>query len=289
MNRIPKKFETSYVFNDLMTSIFSLLIQNENIEKLNNNTQLPYLFTNKPIPLTFNYLLKENKCSDISSKISWLINSNKIPTSFSYNYKLISNTIDNSTLLIFQIEITNPNKIEDNLAKKVINSCNKICIEMINNLEYLLQEKNTNIYQYESDIISSSKKEIWNTLKKLNLYLKINKKIKNYKIEGNFEVGTKITIVFFDDNSYQFLISYLDTDINKKKWEIEIIPLENELERQAIRWCLIEISKDKCFIYVYHIFKELPSSEILKELKIKKKNMINILKNFIENKEINFK
>jgi hypothetical protein len=122
MKRIPKKFETSYVFNDLMTSIFSLLIQIENIEKLNNNTQLPYLFTNKPIPLTFNYLLKENKCSDISSKISWLINSNKIPTSFSYNYKLISNTIDNSTLLIFQIEITNPNKIEDNLAKKVINA-----------------------------------------------------------------------------------------------------------------------------------------------------------------------
>jgi hypothetical protein len=56
MKRIPKKFETSYVFNDLMTSIFSLLIQIENIEKLNNNTQLPYLFTNKPITLTFNYL-----------------------------------------------------------------------------------------------------------------------------------------------------------------------------------------------------------------------------------------
>ena len=286
MNRIPKKFETSYVFNDLMTSIFSLLIQNENIEKLNSNTQLPYLFTNKPIPLTFNYLLKKNKCSDISSKISWLINSNKIPTSFSYNYKLISNTIDNSTLLIFQIEITNPNKIENNLAIKVINSCNKICIEMINNIEYLIQEINNKIYQYESDIINSSKEEIWNTFKNLNHYLKINKKIKNYIIEGNnLEIGTKITVIFIDNTSVKYLISYLNNDNNKKKWEIEVIPLENELEKQAIRLCLIEISKEKCFIYIYHVFNEMPSLEVMKELELKKKNMITIIKNFLENKE----
>ena len=286
MKRIPKKFETSYVFKDLMTSIFSLLIQNENIEKLNNNTQLPYLFTNKPIPIKFKYLLKEKKCSDINSKISWLINSNQIPTSFSYNYKLISNTIDNSTLLIFQIEITNPNKIENNLAIKVINSCNKICIEMINNIEYLIQEINNKIYQYESDIINSSKEEIWNTFKNLNHYLKINKKIKNYIIEGNnFRIGTKITVFFIDNTSVKYLISYLNNDNNKKKWEIEVIPLENELEKQAIRLCLIEISKEKCFIYIYHVFNEMPSLEVMKELELKKKNMITIIKNFLENKE----
>lgn len=286
MKRIPKKFETSYVFKDLMTSIFSLLIQNENIEKLNNNTQLPYLFTNKPIPIKFKYLLKEKKCSDINSKISWLINSNQIPTSFSYNYKLISNTIDNSTLLIFQIEITNPNKIENNLAIKVINSCNKICIEMINNIEYLIQEINNKIYQYESDIINSSKEEIWNTFKNLNHYLKINKKIKNYIIEGNnLEIGTKITVIFIDNTSVKYLISYLNNDNNKKKWEIEVIPLENELEKQAIRLCLIEISKEKCFIYIYHVFNEMPSLEVMKELELKKKNMITIIKNFLENKE----
>jgi len=286
MKRIPKKFETSYVFKDLMTSIFSLLIQNENIEKLNNNTQLPYLFTNKPIPIKFKYLLKEKKCSDINSKISWLINSNQIPTSFSYNYKLISNTIDNSTLLIFQIEITNPNKIENNLAIKVINSCNKICIEMINNIEYLIQEINNKIYQYESDIINSSKEEIWNTFKNLNHYLKINKKIKNYIIEGNnLGIGTKITVIFIDNTSVKYLISYLNNDNNKKKWEIEVIPLENELEKQAIRLCLIEISKEKCFIYIYHVFNEMPSLEVMKELELKKKNMITIIKNFLENKE----
>ena len=286
MKRIPKKFETSYVFKDIMTSIFSLLIQNENIEKLNNNTQLPYLFTNKPIPIKFKYLLKEKKCSDINSKISWLINSNQIPTSFSYNYKLISNTIDNSTLLIFQIEITNPNKIENNLAIKVINSCNKICIEMINNIEYLIQEINNKIYQYESDIINSSKEEIWNTFKNLNHYLKINKKIKNYIIEGNnFRIGTKITVFFIDNTSVKYLISYLNNDNNKKKWEIEVIPLENELEKQAIRLCLIEISKEKCFIYIYHVFNEMPSLEVMKELELKKKNMITIIKNFLENKE----
>ena len=47
MKRIPKKFETSYVFKDIITNIYSLLILNENIERLNNKTQLPFLFTDK--------------------------------------------------------------------------------------------------------------------------------------------------------------------------------------------------------------------------------------------------
>ena len=136
MKGMIKKFETSYVFHDTISRISSLLTNQENIEKINKKTQLPYLFTDKPYPMIFTYLLKENSCSEISSIISWIINSKEIPTSFTYIFTLSSNTIDNSTLLIFEIIINNPKKIEDKLKLKVVNCCNKICIEIF--LKYVI-------------------------------------------------------------------------------------------------------------------------------------------------------
>ncbi len=287
MKGIPKKFETSYVFNDSVSRISLLLTQNENIEKINKKTQLPYLFTDKPTPIQFNYILSENSSSDVSSLISWNINSKEIPTPILYNFNLSSNTIDNSTLLIFQLIIVYPNKIEDNLKNKVINSCNKICIEMINNIDILLQENNSIIFQFESDIINSSKETIWNELKNIHEYLKQNNKIKDFKIVGNFDIGTKITISFNEKETFNFIISYISNDKDKKKWELEFTPIETVLEKIFIRWCIIEISNDKSFVYVYHIFKEKPSIEILNEIKFKKSKIISIIKNFVENKVIN--
>ena len=290
MKGIPKKFETSYVYNDSISRISLLLTQNENIEKINKKTQLSYLFTDKPKPIQFNYILIENSSSDISSEISWNINSNEIPTPILYNFKLLSNTIDNSTLLIFQLIIVYPSKIGDNLKNKIINSCNKICIEMINNIDILLQENNSIIFQFESDIINSSKETIWNELKQINEYLKKQNKIKDYKIDGNWDIGTKITVIFNEKETFNFIISYISNDKDKKKWEFEFTPIENVLEKVFIRWSIIEISKDKSFICVEHIFKEMPSIEILNELKLKKTKIISIIKNYIEKKNnINYK
>ena len=285
MKGIPKKFETSYAFNDTISRISLLLTQNENIEKINKKTQLPYIFTDKPKPIQFNYNLAENSSSDISSQISWNINSKEIPTPILYNFNLSSNTIDNSTLLIFQLIIVYPNKIEDNLKNKVINSCNKICIEMINNIEILLQENNYIIYQFESDIINSSKETIWNELQNIIEYLKQRNKIKDYKINGTFGLGTTITIQFNEIETFNFIISYISNEKDNAKWEFEFTPIENVLEKVSIRWCIIEISKDKSFIYVYQIFKEMPSKEILNEIKFKKSKIISLIKNFLENKK----
>ncbi len=286
MKGMIKKFETSYVFHDTISRISSLLTIQENIEKINKKTQLPYIFTDKPYPVIFTYLLKENSCSEITSIISWIINSKEIPTSFTYIFTLSLNTIDNSTLLIFEIIINNPKKIEDKLKLKVVNCCNKICIEMINNIDILLQISNTDIFQYESDIINSSKEIIWNELKKINEHLKRGKKILDYKIEGNWEIGTKIFVKLSEDESYNFILTYIQNDINKKKWEIEISTLEKSLEKQAIRWCILEVSKNKSFIYVYHIFKELPPLEIMNELKLKKQKILKLIKDFIESLDI---
>ena len=54
MNNIPYKYDGRYIINDTLSRMCQMLNSEEFIEKIINSTQLPYLFTNNPIPLEFN-------------------------------------------------------------------------------------------------------------------------------------------------------------------------------------------------------------------------------------------
>ena len=73
VNQIPFKFDSRYVLSDTPTRI-SRMINDENfIEKLMMSTNLPYVFTNEPIPLDFTYSLSEAMVKESYSKVSWLL------------------------------------------------------------------------------------------------------------------------------------------------------------------------------------------------------------------------
>ena len=59
MKGIPKKFETSYVYNDSISRITLLLTQNENIQKINKKNKITYLFNNKKKKIKLNKKKKE--------------------------------------------------------------------------------------------------------------------------------------------------------------------------------------------------------------------------------------
>ena len=73
VGHFPKKYSTSFVFNDTISRLFIILAELHNIEELNQKTLLPYLFTNKPTPLTFNYRVGEITSLDYSKKITWIL------------------------------------------------------------------------------------------------------------------------------------------------------------------------------------------------------------------------
>ena len=195
-NSFPKKYEASYVFiSDDINRIYSLLTETENIEKLNQKTQLPYLFTDKPYPIKFDYSIGEITTGKYLISFSWNINSHEIPTPFIYFFKLTSNTLDNSILLNFEVIIVNPEKIPQEKFKKVINGCKKICVEMINNIEVFLQENNENIFVFESDIINAPREKVWDCLINLGEIFKKHHIIKEYCCEGEKEkVGSIVKI-----------------------------------------------------------------------------------------------
>lgn len=45
---------------------------------------------------------------------------------------------------------------------KIVSRCKKVCVEMINNIEMLLQINNDNIYDYGANIIKAPMELVWN-------------------------------------------------------------------------------------------------------------------------------
>ena len=288
-NSIPKKFEVSYVFNENMNRIVTLLTEIKNIEKLNKNTQLAYIFTNNTIPITFDYTLKMFTTLDYSVKFSWNIENKSLPTNFTYNFDLVKNTVDkeNSTLLVFDVILEHPKNIQIEMQKKVISGCRETCKEIINNIDVLLQENTDNIYEYESEIIPVCREKVWNRIININEFLKKQGILKEYKLFGEKKkVGTKFQLFFVENIPKKFIeyqITTIDKNPKKKKWKLGITPQNGPFIKQELYWVFIQLSENETFLYILHKFNEQISSETMKELKRKKKIMFKIIQKDIEN------
>ena len=289
-NSFPKKYEASYVFiSDDINRIYSLLTETENIEKLNQKTQLPYLFTDKPYPIKFDYSIGEITTGKYLISFSWNINSHEIPTPFIYFFKLTSNTLDNSILLNFEVIIVNPEKIPQEKFKKVINGCKKICVEMINNIEVFLQENNENIFIFESDIVKAPREKVWDCLINLGEILKKYNIAKEYYYENEKEkVGSVVHFTIKNKEKGEegsFKIVKIEKNINKEKWILVFCPLELKYYVQEMEFVLYKLEDNNTFIYINHKFKELLPHETMKELQFKKRFLFDMIKKELEGKE----
>ena len=281
-SHFPNKYEATYVFSDTISRLFLTLAELVNIEELNKGTQLPYLFTDKPTPLTFTYTVGEITSLEYSKKLSWTIDNKSIPTPIHETFTLISNTLDNTTLLTFEIQLVHPEKIDQIKRTKIVSGCKKVCVEMINNIEMHLQVNNDNIYDYGSVIIKASREKVWEYI--TNLKFMINEHIKDLIVEGNLEeVGTTISWTFSSDGSKcKSKISYVKKDKEKKKWKYKIVPLEGPFQMQEIHFIFIFLKEDSTFFSVYHEFKEQISAEVMSNVAKKNRVLVDMIKEAVE-------
>ena len=103
INQIPFKFDSRYVFSDTHRRIYRIVSDVKSVENLIMSTQLPYVFTTSPIPLTFNYNLCEGMLKESYSKVVWSITNKNIFSPISITFDLTRNTIEKTVLVIFLI------------------------------------------------------------------------------------------------------------------------------------------------------------------------------------------
>ena len=281
-SHFPNKYEATYVFSDTISRLFLTLAELANIEELNKGTQLPFLFTDKPMPLSFTYTVGEITSLEYSKKLGWLVSNTTIPTAIHETFTLISNTLDNTTLLTFEIQLLHPEKVEQGKRNKIVSGCKKVCVEMINNIEMLLQVNNENIYDYGSVVIKAPREKVWEYI--TNLKFMRNEHIKDLVVEGNpEEIGTTISWTFASDGSKcKSKISYVKKDKEKKKWKYKMVPMEGPFQIQEIHFIVIHLKDAITFFSVYHEFKEQISAEVMSRVAKKNKILIDMIKESLE-------
>ena len=279
-SHFPNKYEATYVFSDTISRLFLTLTELANIEELNKGTQLPFLFTDKPMPLSFTYTVGEITSLEYSKKLGWFVSNKTIPTAIHETFTLISNTLDNTTLLTFEIQLLHPEKVEQGKRNKIVSGCKKVCVEMINNIEMLLQVNNENIYDYGSVVIKAPREKVWEYI--TNLKFMRNEHIKDLLVEGNpEEIGTTISWTFASDGS-KCKSSYVKKDKEKKKWKYKMVPMEGPFQIQEIHFIVIHLKDDITFFSVYHEFKEQISAEVMSRVAKKNKILIDMIKESLE-------
>ena len=288
VNKIPFKFDSRYVLNDTPTRISRMANDEKFIENLIMSTKLPYVFTNDPIPLVFNYTLSEAMVKESYSKISWLLTHRDVQSPILISFNLTENTLEKTTLLIFEIEIIKRELIPEIYVEKIINTFPEICIEVIKNIGKELEEDNKDIYHYESKILKYSREKIWDIITNFHCLMNKQGMINNCSMQSPITKGGGDFSFFVKSNCKKKLctlnVNKFKRDEKSNKWVIGYQPKEGPFEHSENYWSLIKLGENETLVANTTKYSEHIDPEILQDLSEKKKNAFLTIENLLEGK-----
>ena len=269
---IPLKFDSRYVFSDTLIRTSRLISEEKIVENMIMSTQLPYVFTEEPIPLEFEYNLTEALIKESYSKTSWLLTNKKIPSPIQISFHLTENTIEKTVFVIFEIELLNRKLIPEQYVEKINKSFPKISVEMIKNMDKELEEDNKDIYNYESKILNYPRKKIWNIITNFHIKMYEAGAIKNLSNFSPIKEGSEISFNMTDSNKFFSLkITKLKCDENNDKWILNTTPQCGPFNHFVQEWIVIKLSENQTLLANNSKYNEHMGPEMFKTITEQKK------------------
>ena len=292
---IPLKFVRTYVFSDTLIRTSRLITDERAIENMIMSTQLPYVFTEEPIPLEFEYNLSEALVKDSYSEASWLLTNKIIPSPIQISFHITENTIEKTIFTIFEIEIVNRKLIPEQYYDKINKSFPKITAEMLKNMNKELEEDNKDIYHYESKIFNYPREKIWDIITKFHVKMFEEGAIKNLSNFSPIKEGSEIKFNMCEDNKFFHLkISKMKCDEDSGKWIFCTNPISGPFDHFEQEWILIKISDNQALLANNSKYNEQITPEMIQKISEQKKftfdlieEILNSEDNKYENKIIN--
>ena len=277
--KIPYKFDSRYVFEDSITRIFRVLTESKTIEQLIINTKLPYVFSDNNDKINFEYIFIEASSVDSYKEISWLLTCKQIQTPIKIFFNLTENTVDNTVLVVFEINIVERELVPDKYKPKIIANFEDISVDVLNNLIIILKNDNKDIYHYESKIFNYSREKIKNIIFNLNEIMLKRGYIKSIKREGKQNSEGQIVTVELAKvaRTIKLKITKVKLKENKVKWVISYMPLEVNFKDFQIDWNIIKIKPDETLVAIINIYSEQIEPNIMKDLTKRKKDLFQII------------
>ena len=271
-SNIPCKFDSRFVFSDTLIRTSRLISNEKTVENMIMATQLPYVFTEEPIPLEFDFNLSEGLIKESYSKFSWLLENKDIPSPILISFQLTENTIEKTVFVIFEIEFVKRNLIPEKYCEKINKAFPKICREMIENMDKELKEDYKDIYHYDSKLLNFPRKKIWNIIVNYPLIMEKAGVIKNLSFESPMKEGSEISFNMKEDNKFfKLKITKFKCEENDKKWELCVTPLKGPFDHFIQEWTLIELDANQTFLMNNSKYKEHIKPDIFKKITEQKK------------------
>jgi len=282
-NDIPLKFDSRYVFSDTLIRTSRLITDEKVIENMIMSTQLPYVFTEEPIPLEFEYNMTEALVKDSYSKITWLLTNKIIPSPIQISFHLTENTIEKTVFAIFEIELIKRKLIPEKYCDKINKSFPKICVEIIKNLDKELEENNKNIYHYESKIFNYPREKIWNIITNFHIKMFEAGAIKNLSDFSPLKEGSEIKFNMCEENKFFNLqITKIKCDENNDKWILGTKPISGPFEHFLQEWILIKLGENQVLLANNSKYNEHISPEMFKKISEQKKLTFNLIEDILK-------
>jgi hypothetical protein len=286
ISKIPCKYEERSVINDTPSRVCKMLCDEKIIEKIIMATQLPYLFTNSPIPLVFEYKMQERMFKETYNKFSYALFTSEIKTPILILFEISENTLEKNLLLVFKIEIIEFNLIPQLYIPKIKSGMTQICSEVINNLIKELKENNKDISHFESKVLNFPREKIWDILANIHYYMDKSGMIKECTKQVPIkEKGEQFT--FFMGEKCKKKFCKLNVNVFKKspdsnKWVMGYQPLKGPFLHSEHYWTLIKINDNQTMVANTTIYLEHVTPDDLKKLTETKKEMFSNLETLLK-------
>ena len=286
ISKIPCKYEERSVINDTPSRVCKMLCDEKIIEKIIMATQLPYLFTNSPIPLVFEYKMQECMFKETYNKFSYALFTSEIKTPILILFELSENTLEKNLLLVFKIEILEFNLIPQFCIPKIKPGMTQICSEVISNLIKELKENKKDILHYESKVLNFPREKIWDILANIHYYMNKNGVIKECTKQVPIkEKGEEFT--FFLGEKCNKKLCKLNVNVFKKspdnnKWVMGYQPLKGPFQHSENYWTLIKISDKQTMVGNTTVYSEHVTPDDLKKLSETKKEMFSTIESLLK-------
>ena len=285
-NDIPLKFDSRYVFSDTLIRTSRLITDEKIIENIIMSTQLPYVFTEEPIPLEFEYNITEALVKESYTKTTWLLTNKTIPSPIQISFHLTENTIEKNVFVIFEIELVNRKLIPVKYCEKINKSFPKICVEIIKTTEKELEEDNKNIYHYESKIFNYPREKIWNIITNFHIKMFEAGAIKNLSDFSPLKEGSEIKFNMCEDNKFFHLkITKVKCKENSDKWILDTKPISGPFEHFLQEWILIKLGENQVLLANNSKYHEHISPELIKKISEQKKLTFNLIEEILESND----
>lgn len=294
-----KKHTNSHIFKDTIQRVWYLVRDQVKTDKIFQDFRSPVKFlkgeNTYEIGNEFSFLyMKEAelvfRCDEVIEeenfkKILWKVQPNQYKIKYDFVYSLYSNTLDKSTVMIWEIIYE---KEAMPIPRKLKEVDDIIRADMLGRLDYYLRKNSDNLFQIESVIINEEREKVWNIITNWSKLQKIVPTLADEVLyDGDpLSVNTKCKLQWNTKNmEFNIKVKKVLKENPTDDWEyvLECYDGRPKVPLQELHFKLIHLPELKyTYLQFQHVFKEPLKYEMIESIIKDKKNILSSVRKHLE-------